>query len=458
MKEVSQEKRGYVRLPVSFTVKYAIEGDTSGPSKETISKDISEGGILFPVKELLLLSAKLNLIITIPKLSNPILTEGRVVRIDEITEGKLYDVGVVFTKIEEKDAQFIREYIRRLDLNKILNFAIKNKTSDIHLVANQPPIMRIFGKLTPMQMKPLSSDEVKGLIYGLLNQQQIERFEAELELDMSYTTDFGRFRVNIHKEKGQFGAAFRYIPTEINTIEELGLPPIIKELARKPHGLVLVTGPTGSGKSTTLAAMIELINKEKQVMIISLEDPIEYIHMPKKSIIRQREIGFDSLTFINALKHTLRQDVDVILIGEMRDLESISIALTAAETGHLVLSTLHTADAISSINRIIDIFPGYQQQQIKIQLAECLQGIIAQALIPKESEPGRVVATEVLLGTPAIANLIRQGHLEQIYTNIEVGAKLGMHLMDSSLLHLYKEGIISREDALNHAKDPAKFI
>jgi twitching motility protein PilT len=458
MKEVSQEKRGYVRLPVSFTVKYSIQGDISEPLKETISRDISEAGILFPVKEPLLIPTKLNLVIATPELASPILAEGRIVRIEEVTEGKLYDIGVAFTKIEEKDTQFIKEYIQKLDLNKILRFAIKNKSSDIHLVANQPPIMRIFGKLSPMQTKPLSSDEIKSLVYGFLTKQQIERFETELELDISYTTDFGRFRVNLHKEKGQFGSAFRYIPTEIKTIVELGLPAVVEELTRKTKGLILVTGPTGNGKSTTLAAMIDLINKERDCMIISLEDPIEYIHIPKKSIIKQREIGFDSLTFINALKHTLRQDVDVILVGEMRDLESISIALTAAETGHLVLSTLSTSDAISSINRVIDIFPGYQQQQIRIQLAECLQGIIAQALIPRENGQGRVVATEVLIGTPAIANLIRQGHLEQIHTNIEVGAKLGMHLMDSSLLHLYKEGIISHEEALNHAQDPSKFI
>lgn len=458
MQERLQERRRYFRLPISFTVKYNIEGDASRLTFETVSANISQSGLLLPVEKPIPISTKLNLEITAPRLSASIFTEGRVVRIEEVEEGKLYNLGIAFTKIEQKDIRFIQHYIQTVDLTKILRSAVKNKASDVHLSANQPPIMRIFGLLTPMETTPLDPEEIKGLIYGFLSEQQIERFEKELELDTAYITDFGRFRVNIHKEKGQLGAAFRFIPVEIKSVAELGLPPTVEELARKPNGLILVTGPTGSGKSTTLAAMIEVINKERGSMIISLEDPIEYVHESKKSIVKQREIGYDSLSFVNALKHSLRQDVDVILVGEMRDLDSISIALTAAETGHLVLSTLHTADAISSINRIVDIFPSTQQQQIRIQLAECLRGIISQILIPREDKQGRVVATEILVAAPGVSNIIRQGRTEQLQTAIQLGAKYGMHLMDTSLEHLYKEGIISRENVLIYAKNPDKFI
>jgi len=458
MKEISQEKRCYSRLPASLPIKYDAQSSPVKSAKEAISKNISQSGILFTGTKLFSISTSLILEINLPELSSNILAEGRVVRTEEIVPDKAYDIGVVFTKIEPKDWQAIKEYIQAVDLNKILSFAVKNKASDIHLSAHQPPIMRIFGTLVPMHTKQLTPDEIKGLIYGVLTDEQIKNFEAQLELDTSLTTDFGRFRVNIHKEKQQLGATFRYIPTEIKTVEELGLPRVVGELARKFTGLVLVTGPTGSGKSTTLAAMVDIINKERDCVIVSLEDPIEYIHKPQKSLIKQREIGIDSLSFVNALKYSLRQNVDVIVVGEMRDLESIYIALVAAETGHLVISTLQTSDVISSLTRIVDIFPPGQQQQIKMLLAENLRGIISQVLIPRQDKRERVVATEVLMATPALANFIRHGHFEQIPVTIEMGAKYGMHFMDSSIERLYRHGIISREKALLYAKDPTKFI
>ncbi|MDD5044900.1 MAG: PilT/PilU family type 4a pilus ATPase [Candidatus Omnitrophica bacterium] len=344
--------------------------------------------------------------------------------------------------------------MQAVDLDKILNFAIQKKASDIHFVSNQPPIMRLYDELIPVHDKVLSPDEIKGLIYGFLPDRQKEKFETELELDTSYVNDMGRFRVNVHQEKGQLGAAFRHISTQIKSATELGLPKVVADLALKPNGLILVTGPTGSGKSTTLAAMIELINQSRKCMIISLEDPIEYLYQSKKSIIRQREIGFDSHSFIDALKHTLRQDVDVILIGEIRDLDSITVALTAAETGHLVLTTLHTTDTISTINRVIDVFPAGQQQQVRMQLAETLRGIIAQILIPKKDRTGLAVATEIMIQTPAVANVIRQGNSEQLRSILQTGAQFGMQTMDSSLLQLYKDGIISLEDAKTFVKDP----
>lgn len=458
MSAASEEKRRYARLPASLPVKCDLQKGTAKSVKEAFSKNISQSGILFSAPKSIPISTALSLEIPLPDLSSSIKAEGRVVRAEEITPNKIYDIGVVFTKIDPKDLHAIQEYIQAVDLNRILGIAVKNKASDIHLTADQPPVMRILGTLTPMPVKKLSAEEVKDLIYGFLNDEQVKRFESQLEMDVPLMTDFGRFRVNIHKEKGRLGAALRHIPTEIKNIKELGLPRAVEELARKNSGLVLVTGPTGSGKSTTLAAMIDIINRERDCIIVSLEDPIEYVHQPKKSIVKQREIGTDSLSFINALKHSLRQDVDVILIGEMRDLDSIYIALVAAETGHLVLSTLQTSDVIGSLGRCIDVFPAAQQQQIRTLLAENLVGVVSQVLIPRQDKLERIVATELMIVTPAIANLIRQGNFQQINATIEIGAKYGMHLMDSSIARLYSEGIISREKAMLYAKDPDKFI
>jgi len=451
------DKRGFVRLPANFIVKYTLQDDKTKTVKEAISRDLSPKGILLSLDRALIVSTKLNLEIICTKLHEPILVEGKVVWIEEITKNHAYRAGIIFTKVSPADLEFLQEHNQELSLNKILATAASNKASDVHLAVNHPPVMRILGNLVPIRTKRINSEEMKNLIYGSLSKQQIERFEAELELDTAYMTNFGRFRVNVHKEKGQIGANFRYITTEIRTIKDLGLPPVTEDLARKSNGLILVTGPSGNGKSTTLAAMLDLINEEKDCTIMTLEDPIEYLHQSKKSIIKQREIGYDSLTFHDGLKHLLRQDADVILVGEMRDLESMAITLLAAQTGHLVLSTLHTSDAVSSINRIIGSFPANQQNQIRIELAECLRGVISQFLIHRQDRPERIAATEALVVTPAVAHLIRQGHTEQIPTSIETGGQYGMHLMDTSLERLYKKGYISRESAITYAKNPEKF-
>ncbi|MCM8779590.1 MAG: PilT/PilU family type 4a pilus ATPase [Candidatus Omnitrophica bacterium] len=449
------EKRRYTRIPVTLAIKYCRLDEKEAVYKDAISTDIGQEGILIQAKEAFSIGTQLELYITSVRLNSPIKTTGKVVRIEEVEEGKTYNIGITFIHIEPRYADFIKKYIQSVDLDKILNFAIQNKCSDVHILAGQPPIMRVFGELKPVHDKILSAEEAKDLIYGFLTERQKERFERELELDVSYVNDLGRFRVNIHREKGQVGAAFRFITTEIKSLAELGLPKVVEDLVRKPNGLILVTGPTGCGKSTTLAAMIEQINRERKCMIISLEDPIEFLYKSKKSIIRQREIGFDSHSFVEALKHTLRQDVDVILIGEIRDLDSISIALTAAETGHLVLTTLHTTDAISTINRIVDVFPASQQAQIKTQLAETLRGIVAQLLLPRKDRTGLVVATEILVSNSAVANIIRQGNNEQISNVIQTGTQYGMQTMDSSLLNLCKEDLISLEDAKLYIKDPS---
>lgn len=346
-----------------------------------------------------------------------------------------------------------------MDLTELFKLAVLNNASDIHFTENMPPILRIDGRLTKTNFPSLTREELKELLYqNLLTKDQIAQFEKELELDMSFESPgVCRFRVNIHKQRGSVAAALRLIQSKIRTIKELGLPEVVTELARKPDGLILVTGPTGSGKSTTLAAMIDLINTERECHIVIIEDPIEYIHTNKKSIIKQREVYSDTYSFEESLKRALRQDPNVIVIGEMRDLETISTALTASETGHLVLATLHTSNASASIDRIIDVFPSHQQSQIRIQLADTLQGIISQQLLPMVDGKGRVLAYEVLVSTSAIRNLVRERKSSEIITYMQTGQQYGMKPMDASLKELYENGSISYELARSRMRSPEQF-
>ncbi len=345
-----------------------------------------------------------------------------------------------------------------MHLKEVLELVVSKKASDLHITADAPPMIRIDGELVPTDFPVLKVDDTKRLIYGILNDSQKVRFEKELELDMSlFIPSLSRFRVNIHMQKGAVEAAFRTIPTDVPAIDTLGLPEVAKTLARKPNGLVLITGPTGTGKSTTLAAMIDLINRERKCLIISAEDPIEYLHHNKSSIVKQREVGSDTLSFAAALKHVLRQDPDVILVGEMRDLETISCAITAAETGHLVLSSLHTPDAAQTIDRLIDVFPPAQQRQVMVQLAGCIQGVLAQVLLARKDAAGRVVATEVMIGTAGIRNVIREHKTHQIPTQIQTGSQYGMHSMDQSLKKLILDGKISYSEGISQAKNLDEF-
>jgi twitching motility protein PilT len=330
--------------------------------------------------------------------------------------------------------------------------------SDLHLSSGARPTLRIHGSLAPMEDQPLLTPPViQRMLYAILTQKQRETFEEELELDFAYALPGrARFRVNLYRQRDALGAAFRIIPYEIKTLEELGVPPGVGNFAMLPRGFVLVTGPTGSGKSTTLAAMVDLANRTRKDHIMTCEDPIEFLHRHKQCLVNQREVGEDTWSFQNALKHVLRQDPDIILVGEMRDLETISVALTAAETGHLVFATLHTQDAAQTIDRVIDVFPPHQQQQIRVQLAGALQGIICQTLAKTFDGKGRAVATEVLVATPAIRNLIREGKTHQIYSSLQAGAKHGMHTLDQHLAELVKSGRITYETALekcHHVED-----
>ncbi|MHC9541315.1 MAG: type IV pilus twitching motility protein PilT [Vulcanimicrobiota bacterium] len=337
----------------------------------------------------------------------------------------------------------------------ILKNAVEARASDIHLVIGRHPMVRLTGTLVPLKEFPiLEPDMTQGMIYGVLTSEQIGAFERDLELDCSFQIpDISRFRTNVHRHKDGVGAALRVISSLIPTPEEIGLPESIREFTRLQSGIVLVTGTTGSGKSTTLACLIDIINRERSDHIITIEDPIEFVYEQKQCVITQREVGNQTHSFANALKSALRQDPDIILVGEMRDLETISLALTAAETGHLVFGTLHTSDAPKTIDRIVDVFPPYQQQQIKVQLSTCLKAVIAQTLIAKADHSGRVAAREILVATPAVTNLIREGKTHQIYGAIETGMKQGMMSMDRSLANLVKEGVITQEEAIAKAHD-----
>lgn len=345
-----------------------------------------------------------------------------------------------------------------LTMNTLLKMVMNEGASDLHITVNMAPILRIDGRLVTTDLKPLTPEDTKMLIYSILNDDQKAAFERDKELDFSFELpNLDRFRVNVHYQRGNVEAALRRIPQKIPSLEELGVPSICYELVRKPNGLVLITGPTGTGKSTTLAAMVEVINQEKEEMIITIEDPIEFVYTNKKSIIKQREVYSDTHSFAEALKRALRQDPDVIIVGEMRDLETVSTTLTAAETGHLVLATLHTPDAPQTVQRIIDIFPPHQQRQVRTQLADCLQGVISQLLLPRASGRGRVLATEVMLGTPGVRNLIREGEIAQIPSLIQMGGQYGMHTMDKCLKDLYRQGLITKEVALSKVKNVAEF-
>jgi len=331
----------------------------------------------------------------------------------------------------------------------------EKNASDIHLTAGAPPMLRIDGELLPSPFDKLTADMAQTLAFSLMTDAQRQRFEATNELDFAFgIKGMGRLRMNAYRQRGVVGAAIRSIPGKYKTFDELNLPPVIYEIMKLTKGLLLVTGPTGSGKSTTLASMIDYLNEHRNYHIITVEDPIEYVHTHKKSIVNQREVGSDTETFGAALRHVLRQDPNVILIGEMRDLETIGAALNIAETGHLVFATLHTSDAAQTINRIIDVFPPHQQEQIRVQLSFVLQGVFAQQLLVSSSGTGRVLACEVLMANAAVRNLIREQKIEQINTIIQTGGKYGMVTMNQALVDLYKKQKITYQEAITRSSDP----
>jgi twitching motility protein PilT len=342
------------------------------------------------------------------------------------------------------------------NMHDLLTIMVERGASDLHITTGTYPQIRMHGKLVPLsQFEVLTPQDTQRLAYSVLNEGQKKKFEEENELDMSFGMEgLARFRSNVYRQRGAVAAAIRVIPTKIRSFQEMGLPPIVEQLADRPKGLVLVTGPTGSGKSTTLAAMIDKINSERAEHIMTIEDPIEFVHPHKKCTVNQREVFADTHSFKNALKSILRQDPDVVLVGEMRDLETVSAALTIAETGHLTFGTLHTNSCAQTVNRIIDVFPTHQQPQVRAQLSLVLEGVLSQTLLPRADGRGRVMALEIMVMTPAIRNLIREEKIHQIYSSMQAGTKYGMQTMNQALVQLVQKGLITREEAMNRSTLP----
>ncbi|MCX8052241.1 MAG: type IV pilus twitching motility protein PilT [Armatimonadetes bacterium] len=364
---------------------------------------------------------------------------------------------VAIDQLSDFAAESAARSVETVHLDDLLREALERSSSDMHLTVGLPPVVRVDGTLQHLNYQPLSPGDTQRLVYDILTNEQVQHFETVRELDFSYgVRGVGRFRVNVYRQRGSVGAAFRAIPDRIPTFEQLGLPLILRELSHKHSGLILVTGPTGSGKSTTIACMIDTINAERAVHIMTMEDPIEYLHRHKRGMVNQRELGSDTDSFHNALRAVLREDPDVILVGEMRDLETIQAALTLAETGHLVFGTLHTRNAPQTIDRVIDVFPPHQQDQIRVQLSNTLEAVIAQQLLPRIGG-GRIAALEIMVATAAVRNLIREGKSHQLYSAIETGAQYGMQTMDKVLADLHRNGMITLEDAQARAIDKENF-
>ncbi len=363
--------------------------------------------------------------------------------------------------VTQQQASSAQQKARSLDdihIDDLLHTVVEKNSSDLHIAVGIPPIIRVDGQLQPVPFVKVTPQDSQRLIYDILTDEQIQRFETNFELDFSYAlARLARFRVNVYRDRGNVATAFRLIPQRIPTLKELQLPPVLEELTRLPRGLILVTGPTGSGKSTSLAAMINQINSERSVHIITIEDPIEYLHNHRFSVINQRELGLDTKTFPNALRAALREDPDVILVGEMRDLETMQMAVSAAETGHLVFATLHTNSAATSVERIVDSFPPGQQEQVRLQLSNNLQAILCQQLLPRANQPGRICAMEVMTASPAVRNLIRENKAHQITSMIQTSASMGMQTMDQSLRDLYVRGYITYEEAMSRAMNPTEL-
>ncbi|EEG78349.1 type IV pilus twitching motility protein PilT [Dethiobacter alkaliphilus] len=344
------------------------------------------------------------------------------------------------------------------NFDDLLRKTVELEGSDLHLAVGMPPMVRVYGSLMPLDMPVLKPDDVKEMLMPVLDDLQREQLLKEWELDFSYAVEgLSRFRGSAMVQRGSFDVVLRSVPWDIPKVEDLGLPPVVKDLSRLPRGLVVVTGPTGSGKSTTLASMVGMINEERSCNIVTVENPIEFLHSHKKAIVRQREVGNDTKSFSVALRHMLRHDPDVILIGEMRDMESIAIALTAAETGHLVFSTLHTQTAPLALHRIVDVFPESVRNYVRLQLADSLKGVISQQLLPRADGQGRVAAVEVLVNTPAVSNMVREGNEHQLYTAMQTGRDHGMQTMDSALADLCIRGVVTREEAVSRAVNKAEL-
>lgn len=445
------EGRRAVRYHIGIKFSYEIINlvGVFGAKHNTLTKDISNTGLLFENKEQIPIGTKLTLVLSLsglpPKLIN---LKGEVVRIEKLLSSGIYDVGVSFLEMTPSVKEEINKRIERMDILKLLKRASQEQASDLHLTSNSPPMLRVFGKIRPIKLdeEPLLSGEIKQMVYSILSEVQKQKFENEKDLNFVFTlgTDL-RYRVSVYQQRGNVEVVFRVIPSKIESREELGLPPVIDDLCKLTDGIVIIAGTTGSGKTTTISAMIDIINRTKGGVIISLEKPIEYIHTNVKGIVKQREVGFDVPSFAAGLIAGLKQDPDVIMVGEVVDPDTIETALNAAETGHLVISSIHAADTMQVLDRIISLFPVEQQIFIASRLSHCLKAIITQVLLPHKNGLERVLVTEVCVANYAVKRIIHDKNFIQLNSTIQSNAKLGMHLLQTSIDKIYEQDLISGE-------------
>jgi twitching motility protein PilT len=451
------DKRKARRKEGASPFEYAFV-DEEGLLANALIRDISVSGFAIESKEVLNIGQVIKGETVLSFLEGPVKFIGKIVRIKKMGNDR-YVYGVVFDQVEQFIKEKIDKYVEELELDSLFMKAVNKGAQSIHLLVGSVPVCRIDSQIFHLDVVPVSQEDMERMVFSILNEKQKADLYRNCELDLAYILhkENRRFRINLCFDKGKLAIVARIVSNNIKSFGELRLPKILDDIVNKKHGMILVTGPVDSGKSTTIASIIENINVKRESIIVCIEDPIECIYTSKSSLICQRDVGLDTLSFSNALKSSLRQDADVVFVGEMRDLDSISQAISAAEAGHLVFSTMHTSNVIDCINRIIDIFPDGQQTQVRVQLSLCLEYVIGQCLIPRADGKGRIVATEVLVVTPAIKNLIRNAHTEQILGYQEAGSEFGMYTMDNSLKELYASGLITKDTAYAFAYDKKKF-
>ena len=446
------EPRVYAKIPLLcqiFDPRTNIE-----ESKSVMAANISTTGIYFEIGEPLLLKVILTLTFTLPRSTTPITLKAKVVRIEATENEKLFSIGAQFTEVPAGAKELIEQFVNRFDLYKLLQIAVERNASDLHLAVDNPPILRTQGELESLDLPKLTPDDIPGLIFTIMSRPQIKRFEYSKEFDfgLQFDTDH-RFRINLHLQRGFLEAVCRLIATREFSFEKLRIPDVVQDLARAKDGLILVAGPTGSGKSTTMAAMVDLINHERRAVIVTLERPIEYVHAPIKSIIKQREIGIDTNSFSAALHASLRQDPNVIVVGELEDVESVKTAFIAAEAGYLVIASFHAPNTAHAIDRLTSIFPAENRHQILIQISNCLRGIIVQMLIPTKDRSQRVLATEALIANDAVKRIIRSDELIQLSTVIQTGKQSKMQSMVDSVKEYVQQGYVDRQTAIFYCRE-----
>ncbi len=456
-KNERKDYRAFLNIPLTLEIIDPV--NKSVTTKTLITSDISAGGLCFKSEVIFPLSTELKVRFQLPQSENMIEAVLKVKRI-EAAELERFEIGTSFSSISEKDREEIKQLVERLDVNNLLKLIIKNGVSDLHLLAGHSPVIRVNGELQALEIEPFSAEEISQLLYSLMTKQQIRVFEKEKELDFAIQYDAqNRFRVNIHQQRGFLEGVFRLINTREFSFEELNIPAVVKDMVMEKEGLILVTGPTGSGKTTTISAIVDLINQEKKAVIVTLERPIEYVHTNKKSIIKQREVGIDTNSFAAALKSSLRQDPNIIVVGELDDMETIATAFIAAEAGYLVIASFHAPNSAQAIDRLASIFPVEHRREILNQLASCLKGLIVQLLLPKVDRTGRILATEVLINNDAVRRVIRNDELFQIPNIIQTGRAFKMQLMSESIKLAYEAGTIdgvTMEYYDKDAKDPRR--